>query len=423
MRRDVPAPRASGRPCPEQSAPGGATGWGGSGSEADLFLRVEIRLVELEARIGLLSSFQPLDGSRERARVAGLLARPGPGGRPPAGFVPRLRYAAPRNGERLAAQLDSCQLILEQLGPSWRRECLEARTAELRLELQLTRYRGEGCVPELARRRFLTPELAAELSAAASLAHEVLGRARLRGRRTTKPDSGSVRPRAAYEPRVDLAVALEELLRRAGLCIPILSADIASRAAVSREGLLVRRSETVSEAEVVRLFVHEVYGHWLPRRAAATRREVPFAIGPVGADRDEEGYAVFLEERHAALSERRLEVLALRHVLAERVIQGADAADAMLELLRGGASAEDLADAACRVLRGGGLCREIIYLPGLLRIRRAAAEPNLINVLAQGRATVEAARVWLAEGNVPQERPIPFCSSAPQLSSKLPPGE
>ena len=89
-------------------------------------------------------------------------------------------------------------------------------------------------------------------------------------------------------------------------------------------------------------------------------------------------------------SARRLE-LAVRHSLAAHVLDGGHIGEALLSLRQDGAPPAVLARSAARVFRAGGLCREVIYLPGLLRVGPALADPEIELVFRSGRATLAEA--------------------------------
>jgi hypothetical protein len=87
-------------------------------------------------------------------------------------------------------------------------------------------------------------------------------------------------------------------------------------------------------------------------------------------------------------------------LLAEAVFVGEGAsgiAKKALLLRDRGLPSRQIAEALVRVTRGGGLAREIIYLPGLLRVSEASGEPGVLDLLSRGRFSVEAARVLLRD--------------------------
>jgi hypothetical protein len=144
--------------------------------------------------------------------------------------------------------------------------------------------------------------------------------------------------------------------------------------------------------------LHEIEGHAAPAQRAKALPLSIFAVGTAWGSDDQEGRALALERRAGFLDAGRMRELALRHVAARAVEQGAELAEVARLLFDRGADVPVALRIAARVSRGGGLAREAVYLPALLRVEAAIkADPELDAVLSSGRVAVpaaEALRAW-----------------------------
>ena len=183
----------------------------------------------------------------------------------------------------------------------------------------------------------------------------------------------------------------------------VVSAELATLAATADGVIFVRARTPHSAAEAERIVVHEIEGHALPRVRSAGEALGLFALGSAGGSDDQEGRALWLEERSGTFDDRRRALLGRRHAAACALRRGASFVDTV-ELLRDlGSDLRAAIDLASRIHRGGGLGREIVYLPALARVRAAAeAEPWLMSWLERGRVSLAAARTIAALGEPPQ---------------------
>lgn len=333
--------------------------------------RLEDQLLAIEARVGLLDACRPLGLGREQARLESLLSS---GKRPnPSELVPQLTFPEVAAQDAELVRLEQIGRALALQGAGGACGILAGRAEELVLDVLLVQARGTPDMLVLSRRRFSSAS-SDEQRRADRMALEWIEQA-------LGQSSGD------DEPLVDLAAELRRLLSSADLDIAVREVDMAARAAISDRALLVSSGARATRKQAARIFSHEVHGHFLPRKAALTRGP-PFRIGPRGADADEEGRALHLEMIGGHMdAERRLE-LAVRHVLAAEVLGGGHIGEALCRLHENGVPPALLATAAPRVLRAGGLCREIIYLPGLLRVGPSLADPEVELVFRAGRATL-----------------------------------
>jgi hypothetical protein len=196
-------------------------------------------------------------------------------------------------------------------------------------------------------------------------------------------------------PRVSLKEAASQCVR-AWPELRVVERRLLSRAAAGDGILFVRQGLEVTEAEAERIVTHEIQGH-LRMRVRARSLGPPFRIGTAESWVDEEGRAVFLEAAQGLLSSERQFELALGHSVCQRLLGGEGPYDVFCALDSDAQSREALVTAICRGARGGGLCRELGYLVGYERVRRAFAhQPALVDRMGLGRLSVLAAsELWL----------------------------
>lgn len=345
---------------------------------------LEARLLGVERELRLLDRAAPTNFWAEVERLASAEVA--------LDDAPRFRYAAaPPNVGGCERELGEVEAVLAQefgtdeaeLGSRERvvARLLHERARELALECRLVGMRAPRVDGALAAKRFAVDgHLLRE-------AHE-LAAAWLGVGSCGEPTSVA----EAFDSEVLLAHELGRLAALAGLPLAIEERSLTTLAAVSERSLLVRTGALVTPAEALRVFVHEVTAHLLPRLRAASEGP-PYRVGTRDADADEEGRAILSEERAGVLDAARRRQLGLRHLAAEHVRRGLPFAEARAELEGRGASAREAAEVLCRALRGGGLAREIVYLPGYLRVKSAlSVEPQLERELERGRVSIAAAR-------------------------------
>jgi hypothetical protein len=175
--------------------------------------------------------------------------------------------------------------------------------------------------------------------------------------------------------------------------------ELASAAAAGDGVVLVRPGVPHTESAARRIALHEVIGHVLPRIVARAELLGLFRVGSASGTDDEEGRALFLEEREELLSSSRRRELGVRHLGALAIRKGADWVELVRLVLEYGFAVRDALRLAARIARGGGLAREIVYLPAFFRVRTALiSEPALEAYLSRGRVSIAAARTLRAEG-------------------------
>lgn len=206
-------------------------------------------------------------------------------------------------------------------------------------------------------------------------------------------DGGSIEGEVRIEPEC-AAAALGRVALAAGLVCEVKLSDalVADAAIGDRTVYLARRS--FSPAEVRRLAAHEVLGHLV---AAENARHQPLAllrVGAAGSWEDQEGVALVLEERAGVLDPRRKLGIAARVLAIAAMLDGAGREDGLRLLMRTHGIDRELARrATVRAHRAGGSLRDLSYLRGLARVRRALARREVgLHALRTGKISVELAR-------------------------------
>jgi hypothetical protein len=334
-----------------------------------------VALRRAERTIALLERVQAENGADERAR---LLRAWSSGGK----LAPDFRYGA-------AAELSGVRRMLELVarapsGGSVRIELCAERARELDLEARLVEALGSPEFVQLARERFAPdPE---ELGQAETWAREWVSLA--------APGSADVLHVSddAADPESLIAV-LGRRIGRERLPVRIDVIENLGATAATGEGVIrIRRGVRLSARAAERIALHEIRAHALPRLLSRGRAGIE-AAGSAGAADDEEGRALWLEEQSGYWDEARKIELAQRHLAALALRDGASFVETVELLLERGAPLEATLELACRVFRGGGLAREVVYLTGYARVRRAFEhDAELEPLLARARLGVRAAQ-------------------------------
>lgn len=181
--------------------------------------------------------------------------------------------------------------------------------------------------------------------------------------------------------------------------------SLATIAAAGQDVVLIRPGVLLSRRRAERIAVHELEAHVYPRLAARRQSLGLFRTGSSGSAEHEEGRALLIEERAGFLDGTRQRELALRHLAAAAVRDGASLSDTIALLASHGATPESGLDMALRSLRGGGLARELVYLPAYLQIKAAfTAEPETERWFENGRVSLRAAQILRehAEARAPE---------------------
>lgn len=194
-------------------------------------------------------------------------------------------------------------------------------------------------------------------------------------------------------PSVDAqgaASIVRELSSWVGFPVSVVISDELSSRAAAGDRTVYLANARFGAREARRLAVHEVLGHLVSAANALRQPTRALVLGTARSFEDQEGVAVYLEERAGLLGPSRLRTLAARYLAAESVFDGASYGEtAQLLHRRHGLSAEESLTIAGRVHRGGGLAREGVYLPAYLRVRTAIVEGGLaLRELQRGRVSL-----------------------------------
>ena len=193
----------------------------------------------------------------------------------------------------------------------------------------------------------------------------------------------------ASDPRSLISVS-RSLVGQLRLPVRVVSSPSLASAAATGDGIIVvREGTTHSERAALRIALHEVHGHAMPRVRARAEVLGLFSAGTRSGSDDEEGRALLVEERHGLMDNQRRRELGLRHLGSARRAGwcGMGRHRSFRRRLMGHALC-DAVRIATRVHRGGGLARELVYLPAL-RARACGA--------SRRDATIES---WLERGRI-----------------------
>ena len=210
-----------------------------------------------------------------------------------------------------------------------------------------------------------------------------------------------VRSDDPHDPR-SLLVRMRAEIGARKLAFRVVVVRDASALAATGDGFVqVVAGKTLTVTDVERTVLHEIEGHVVPRCRASVARLGIFVLGTRYGIDDQEGRALWIEERAGFLQMRRRRELALRHRAARWLDGEADFVETARHLMLLGAPIPDALRITARVFRGGGLGREVVYVPAFLRVGAAlSADPTLDEVLSAGRVAVDAAHIlrpWVNE--------------------------
>lgn len=304
---------------------------------------------------------------------------------------PVFHFAPPPDLSKLRRALNLLEKWSESQGP-WGK-IFAARCRELQLEAKIVEHVGDRTIRALAQQRFpIEGDARAE-----SLS--LMARNWIQLEQASEP-AESIRT----DDELDERSLIRQMRRELAICgfsFPVkLEARLASHASVDDKFVWLRPQVYLSARESKRIVIHEVHGH-VVRRVAVTRSEnARYACGTVGADADEEGRALWLENTAGLLNATRKVELGRRHLAAEACRQGATFSDAVKLLIELNTPIERAITTGLRVWRGGGIAREIVYLDAYCRAQETLREPSEIeNWMKRGRFSFAVAE-RLARGTL-----------------------
>jgi hypothetical protein len=301
--------------------------------------------------------------------------------------APRFFYAPPPDLSALRLALEAIEREVAPHGALG--EVYAARTRELAEEAAICEGAGSRALWAAARVRFARRD--AFDDDADQLAEAWLGS--LGGARSGTADVISDDP---ADPR-SLLCRMRDVIGARRLPVRVLVArDIASLATTGDGFVQVAAKRMLSIDDVERTVHHEIEGHVVPRTRAGQELLSIFTLGTRRGSDDQEGRALWLEDRSGFLTRARRRELALRHTAARLVEGEASFVDIVRALEKLSATRAEAVRYCARAYRGGGLAREAVYLPAYLRIRAHLTEtPELAKALDRGTVSVGAARALL----------------------------
>ena len=296
---------------------------------------------------------------------------------------PVFLFAPPPNLAKLRHALDQLEKWSEDQGP-WG-EIYAARCRELRLEAEIAEHIGDATVRGRARRRF---------SVHGANSGSLIQLARTWIQLEQSSDSKeTIRSDDESDDR-SLICQMRCELQRCGFSYPVrLENRLASHATVDDKFVWLKPQVYLLPNESKRIVIHEVYGHVARRVAVKSPENAGFACGTSGADADEEGRALWLEDSAGLFDSTRKADIGRRHWVSEACREGATFSDAVRSLIELNTTIEKAINMALRVWRGGGIAREIVYLDAYCRAKKALSEsPELESWMQRGRLSIDVAR-------------------------------
>lgn len=240
----------------------------------------------------------------------------------------------------------------------WKQRC-----DELNVEADLLQRRGTTAFDARARWQGTTP-------AADALAEHWL--------RLPLPPAESAHCRSDGPEADSLTSQLRRALRHTSYQV-VPHTNMHALAATGYGTLYVAQGQKLTESDVARTVLHEVFGHAMPRIRALESGLALAVLGSAQGAETQEGYALYLEAKHGHMTVPRQRSLALRHLGACRMFAGATFVETVQWLCMH-ALPRDAVSLACRLYRGSargehaGLGREIAYLPYFVQVRTVIAE-------------------------------------------------
>jgi len=347
--------------------------------------RIAELLLSAEQGIRLIDRVRPLNLIPEQKRLFGALSR---GER----VEPKLQYApAPdlRSTRELLARLGRLLTSGGVLGGLY-----AGRAEELEREAELVEALGTPRFLRLSTLRF-DPDRLSLPHAVQAVLQDWLGSA------SDRPRSARVATDDARHP----GSLLNVLRRRIGRSRQAIRVEIWSGlptvAAAGNDVVWIRPGVALPRHHAERIALHELEGHVLPRCAARHEALALFRTGARHSGEHEEGRALLLEERAGLLDGQRRRELALRHLAAVAVREGATLTEAVRLQVARGAELSGALETVLRAARGGGLGRELVYLPAYLRVKSEfSRRPRLERLFERGRVSLEAASVLESQEEV-----------------------
>jgi hypothetical protein len=338
------------------------------------------------ARFPLLASVTPVNAAEEQERLLDAWSR---------GIESSPRWIAPdKDGEAISACRRAIEEGLRRLSGSdpWQAIYRE-RLLELFADLAIVESAFQEGLRAAADARFGRDD-EIDRSEATALARAYLS---VSPREET---SKTIETDDVYDPDSLVSRMREEIASRR-LSVRVVVRDRIGALAAAGDGVVVvAAGRRITEAETERVVLHEIEGHVLPREHGRRASPPIMSLGSARASEDEEGRALLLEERAGLLGAVRKRTLGARDLASRLVSSGGTYVEVVRALRSEGVTLDVALAVTSRVMRGGhlrgndvasGLARERVYLPALVRIRRAVSrDPSLLSKLGERRLSLAA---------------------------------
>ncbi len=353
----------------------------GMRSELEVALRLDFMLARAASLARPLPSLTPEDAAEERARLIACLER---------GDFPVPAFRA--QNQRVST--DAYRLIDDARTLS--RECVigslyAERLDELELDLAILDAWGDPkrvrtlCARRYGRGNERVPTTSGEVT----LLEVASGLLRTVPRELPHP---ATLPAQAPKGEPSVAAIMARAVLGVGLDAEVRVEPRLASLAATGERTVFLADRRFSEKEAHRLTAHEVFGHLVVAANARAQSLRLLQIGLKGAFADQEGLALYLEERMGFMCGDRLRTLSARVVATELLHDGAAFGEtARLMHDSHGFSPEASILIAERTYRGGGAARDAGYLAGYLRVRAAMQSGSTdVDEMRRGRVSLAA---------------------------------
>ena len=154
---------------------------------------------------------------------------------------------------------------------------------------------------------------------------------------------------------------------------------------VSNGNLLIAPTVFVPGERVHALLQHEIGTHIVTHINGSHQPIRMLGAGLADYDETQEGLAVFVEYLVGGLTARRLRQLAARVIAVHQMSEGAPFSDVHQHLVDNGVAPVEAFTITMRVFRSGGLTKDAVYLRGLRRVMEHVGAGGSLDVLWLGK--------------------------------------
>lgn len=192
---------------------------------------------------------------------------------------------------------------------------------------------------------------------------------------------------------------------------------------VAHGELYIPADYRMSKVEAEALIQHEVGTHVLTHYNGSQQVLRQFSYGLAGYDNLQEGLAVMSEYLVGGLTANRLRILAARVLAGAKLLEGADFREIFNMLHHEyGMGAERSFNVTSRIMQGGGFLKDIIYLEGLVALRKYLQEGGELKPLLMGKIAMRHVNVVKAlqdRGLLKPPKILPTYFQNPETDERL----